>query len=135
MTGPNPDAELDEALGVTQLPPAAVTDDHCRAAMAALWPSLGHTDPDDLNVASQRQLARAAQAVADAEQRAVARYIAERDAAGVQLDGRLLAAREDYAELTRAAEYHLDRCEAARADQTATGLPFAVGEARRRFTR
>lgn len=76
-----------------------------------------------------------AQAIADAEQRAVARYIAERAAAGVQLDGRLLAAREDYGELTRAAEHHLDRCADARADHTATGLPFAVGEARRRLAR
>jgi hypothetical protein len=49
------------------------------------------------------------------------------------LDGRLLAARENYAELTRAAEAHLAACSWARADETATGLPFAVSEARRRL--
>jgi hypothetical protein len=49
------------------------------------------------------------------------------------LDGRLLAARENYGELTHAAETHLARCQAASADQTATGLPFVVSEARRRL--
>lgn len=51
------------------------------------------------------------------------------------LDGRLLAARENYGELTRAAEKHLTRCEAARDDRTPTGLPFAVSEARSRLER
>lgn len=49
------------------------------------------------------------------------------------LDGRLLAVREDYGDLTRAAEEHLAECSWARADETSTGLPFAVSEARRRL--
>lgn len=129
MTRPNPDAELDKALGVDQLPPAAVTEAD-RAEAHRIWDEALCNS----GVPGWDRLAVLAQALADAEQRAVARYIAACAAAGVQLDGRRLAAREDYGELTRAAEHHLARCEAARADQTATGLPFAVGEARRRLS-
>jgi hypothetical protein len=129
VTGPNPDAELDAALGLDQLPPARFTHDHLliAAELTHAW------EESELGIGNLRD--RIAQAIADAEARGSARVIAEREKAGVRLDGRLLAAREDYAELTRAAEYHLDRCAEARADQTATGLPFAVGEARRRLAR
>lgn len=138
MTGPNPDAELDEALGVDQLPSAVITDAHLASARALVdeWKSpTVHTYKKP--GAEGFLIGLIAAAVADEGQRAVARYIAEHEVAGTlppgTLDGRLLAAREDYGELTRAAELHLTRCDAARADLTATGLPFAVGEARRRL--
>lgn len=67
MTGPNPDAELDAALGVDQLPPAAVTDEH--RALARKLP--GNTPFEVI-----------AQAIADAEQRGAARVLAEHQAAG-----------------------------------------------------
>lgn len=73
MTGPDPDADLDRALGIDQLPPAIVTDDHQRRAAALLTDKTpGWADARDA----------IAQALADAEVRAVARYVAERVAAG-----------------------------------------------------
>lgn len=74
MTGPNPDAELDEALGVDQLPPAAVTDDHLARATGLLSGPPGYREPELVE--------RVAQAIADAEQRGAARVIAEHAAAG-----------------------------------------------------
>lgn len=71
MTGPNPDAELDEALGINQLPPAIVTEEHHRLAAVAL------NSPEP-----RQRWHDVAQALADEGQRAVARYIAEHAAAG-----------------------------------------------------
>jgi hypothetical protein len=70
MTGPNPDADLDQALGLTELPPVAVTEDHRSRALAALR-----------NSYAQRYLGEVAQAIADAEQRGAARVLAEHAAA------------------------------------------------------
>lgn len=67
MTGPSPDAELDAALGVTELPPATVTDAH-RALARELR---AMNAPDAI-----------AQAIADAEARGAARVIAEHRTAG-----------------------------------------------------
>lgn len=75
MTGPNPDAELDESLGVTKLPPAAVTDEHIEIARAAAM-NLG------VGGAPAPSIRRLAQVIADAEQRGAARALAERKAAG-----------------------------------------------------
>lgn len=79
MTGPNPDAELDAALGVAELPPAAVTDAHRVLAETALRPFGPQTR---MSHESIEQTGRVAQAIADAEQRGAARVIAEHEAAG-----------------------------------------------------
>jgi hypothetical protein len=79
VTGPNPDAELDWALGVDRLPPATVTEPHRARAGALLraanctWRTHEQRDADQ---------ERMAQAIADAEQRGAARILAERAAAG-----------------------------------------------------
>lgn len=70
MTGPNPDADLDAALGITALPPAAVTDTHRRVAAQAIADELA-TGQDAV-----------AQAIADAGQRGAARVLVEHAAAG-----------------------------------------------------
>lgn len=74
MTGPNPDAELDEALGLDELPPAVVTPAHL-ALCEPLWLTSAYLSGPEF-------IRRMAQLVADAEQRGAARVIAERDAAG-----------------------------------------------------
>jgi hypothetical protein len=74
MTGPNPDAELDDALGIRQLPPAVVTDEHMKQAAKIIR-----------TFYTRRNRRGVAQVIADLEQRAVARYIAEQRAAGTTL--------------------------------------------------
>jgi hypothetical protein len=74
MTGPNPDAELDDALGISQLPPAVVTDEHMKQAAKIIR-----------TFYTRRNRRGVAQVIADLEQRAVARYIAEQRAAGTTL--------------------------------------------------
>lgn len=71
MTGPSPDADLDNTLGINQLPPAVVTDEHLRLAAEAINTPL-----------PQLRWQQVAQAIADAEQRGAARIIAERTTAG-----------------------------------------------------
>lgn len=83
MTGPNPDAELDEALGVDQLPPAVITDAHLADArgLVAEWRSpVVHTYKRP--GAEGFLVGLIAAAVADAEQRGAARVLAEQAAAG-----------------------------------------------------
>ena len=91
MTGPNPDAELDEALGVVELPPAAVTEVHVVAAMEALfpgtWANLRSPRVREATVASLPEVHRTAQAIADAEQRGAARVLATQRAAGTAPPG------------------------------------------------
>lgn len=74
MTGPNPDADLDDALGITQLPPAVITDLHFQAAARALDTAL-----------PELRWHQVAQAIANAEQRGAARVLAEHAAAGTPL--------------------------------------------------
>lgn len=80
MTGPNPDAELDEALGVTHLPPAAATEEH-RAEAHRVW----NEALCNSGLADWDRLAAMAQALADAEQRGAARVLATHAAAGAPL--------------------------------------------------
>lgn len=86
MTGPNPDAELDNALGINQLPPAVVTDEHRQRALRALFPTAKFRPSDVAELAEMAGWSwlvhRTAQAIADEGQRAVARYITEHTAAG-----------------------------------------------------
>jgi hypothetical protein len=77
VTGPgpdDPDAALDAALGIDALPPAAVVPRHL-ALCVPLWLTSAYLSGPEF-------IQRMAQLVADAEQRAVARYIAEHTAAG-----------------------------------------------------
>jgi hypothetical protein len=76
VTGPNPDAALDAALGIAELPPAVVTHEHlarakelCRAMVPGNYPA-----PWMVEVA--------AQALADEGKRVLARFIAEHQVAG-----------------------------------------------------
>lgn len=87
MTGPNPDAALDAALGVVELPPAVVTDEHLRRSLAAIFRAgtFEPADVDDLSAPYARQVRDVAQAIADAEQRGAARVLAEHAAAGTSL--------------------------------------------------
>ncbi len=84
MTGPSPDAELDAALGLDKLPPAQVSERHVELALAALFPvaRFEPADVHELEPAARNQVQRTAQAIADAELRAVARYITEHAVAG-----------------------------------------------------
>jgi hypothetical protein len=82
VTGPNPDAELDAALGIPDLPPAVPTAEHQRLARvaryelrSARWAAEPGSDVE------HRELEVLAQAIADAEQRGAARVIAEHAAA------------------------------------------------------
>jgi hypothetical protein len=77
MTGPNPDAELDAALGIDDLPPADVTAAHM-AIVEPLWATSAHLSGPEF-------ARRMAQLVADAEQRGAARVLAEHAAAGTAL--------------------------------------------------
>jgi hypothetical protein len=79
VTGPNPDAELDHLLGLDDLPPARVLPEHMATAhrVLELWEQLRPLGYDLAALAGF-----IAQVEADAEQRAVARYIAEHHAAG-----------------------------------------------------
>lgn len=74
MTGPNPDAELDQALGITHLPPAAITENHRDLAMRQIARIRQHLDDEPVTVL--------AQVIADAEQRGAARALTEHTTAG-----------------------------------------------------
>lgn len=90
MTGPSPDAELDEALGITKLPPAQISVEHLRQALVALWPERPRVEfvgPDALSDVDRHQLRRVAGAIADAEARGAARILAEHVVAGAPLGG------------------------------------------------
>jgi hypothetical protein len=72
VTGPNPDAALDAALGITELPPAVVDGEHeeIAARLVEEWETDGTAGYGGLE-------ARIAQALADIERRGVQRYIRE----------------------------------------------------------
>lgn len=83
MTGPNPDAELDEALGVAQLPPAlpGPTDHELAGRLVETWRSVRGSYADRAE-ADEALVNWFAEALATERMRATARVLATQAVAG-----------------------------------------------------